>query len=86
VPLTVASRFHATLARSRDLALADVSAEYEAAMCSVPVRNLLASDRSESFPTLDKHVMFQSEALVDKLRPWRLTPARRRSTCVAVEG
>ena len=38
VPLTVASRPHAALARSQDLALADVLAEYEAAMQSFPVR------------------------------------------------
>jgi hypothetical protein len=38
VPLTCAHRLHSGLTMYRDLALVDVSAEYEAAMRSVPVR------------------------------------------------
>jgi hypothetical protein len=38
VPLTVASRLHAAPAMYRDLARTDVSAEFEAAMQSFPVR------------------------------------------------
>ncbi|HEX9867470.1 MAG TPA: hypothetical protein VGC99_02565 [Candidatus Tectomicrobia bacterium] len=38
VPLTFASRLHSVLVMYRALALADVSAEYKAAMRSFPVR------------------------------------------------
>jgi hypothetical protein len=43
VPLTFASRLHSALAMYRGLALADVSAEYEAAMQSFPVLHLIAA-------------------------------------------